>query len=118
MDTEVETVIDSTEVVTPVSEEEIISIISIYSELESVATTESIDSLKSITLPSLEEVRKRLSVKSNSQSVKEEECELIDCGSTAGGAHLNRGDLMRAYRLRRYARMRFWFVNDTGDLIT
>ena len=56
-------------------------------------------------------------MKSDSQSVKEEECELICCGSTAGGPHLNGGDLRRVYRLHRYARLRFCFVNDTGDLI-
>ena len=37
----------------------------------------------------------------NSRSVKTEEGELIDCGSTAGGPHLNGRDLRRAYRLRR-----------------
>jgi len=56
-------------------------------------------------------------VKSDSQSVKEEECELIHCGSIAGGPHLNGGDLRRVYRLRQYARLRSCFVNDTGDLI-
>jgi hypothetical protein len=44
---------------------------------------------ESVTPPSLEEVRKELSVKSDSQSVKEEECGRIYGGSTAGGPHLN-----------------------------
>ena len=42
----------------------------------------------------------------------------IDCGSTAWGPHLNGGDLRRVYRLQRYARLHFCFVNDTEDLIT
>jgi len=57
-------------------------------------------------------------VKSDSQSVKEEEGALIDRGSTAGGPRLNGGDLRRVYRLRRYARLRSCFVNDKRDLIT
>ena len=40
---------------------------------------------------------------------------LIDRGSTTGGPHLNGGDLRRLYHLRRYARLRSCFVNDTGD---
>jgi len=43
--------------------------------------------------------------------------EVIDHGSTAGGPHLNLGDLRRAKRLRRYARLRSCFVNDMGDWI-
>ena len=58
-------------------------------ELLQVAVTESIESLKSIIPLSLEEVCKKFSEKSDSQSVKEEECELIYCGSTAGRPHLN-----------------------------
>ena len=52
--------------------------------------------LKSITPPSLEEIRNKLSAESDSQSVKE-----AKGGSTAGGPHINGGDLMRAFRLRR-----------------
>ena len=37
-------------------------------------------------------------MKSDSQSVKEEECEIICCDSTTGGPHLNGGDLRRAFR--------------------
>jgi hypothetical protein len=86
VDTEVEDDNTIVDVITP-----------IFSGLETV----SIESLKSVTPPSLEEVRKELSVKSDSQSVKEEECEIIYCGSTAGGPHLKRGELRRAFRLRR-----------------
>ena len=73
---EVEAVNNKTEAVTPnFSEKEIgsISEAAFQSELESVAATESvavsesIESLKSITPPSLEEVRKKLLVKSDSQ---------------------------------------------------
>ena len=63
-----------------------------------------------ITPPSLEEVRKTLSVKSVSQSVKEEEDDSI-----AMEPHLNERDLKRADCLRRYARLRSCFVNNTGD---
>ena len=42
-----------------------------------------------------------LSELANLLSVNTEEDELIDCGSTAGGQHLNGGDLRRAYRLSR-----------------
>ena len=45
-------------------------------------------------------------MKSDSQSMKEEECELIYFSSTAGGPHLNGGELMRAERLQRYAHQR------------
>jgi hypothetical protein len=86
VDTEVEADNTIVDVITP-----------IFSGLETV----SIESLKSVTPPSLEEVRKELSVKSDSQSVKKEECELMNCGSTAGGPHLNVGDLRRSCRLRR-----------------
>ena len=73
VDTEIEADNTKVDVITP-----------IFSGLETVATTESIEALKSVTPPSLEEVRKDLSVKSDSQSVKEEECEKVYCGSTAG----------------------------------
>ena len=42
----------------------------------------------------------------DSQSVKTDKGELIDCGSTADGLHLILGDLRRADSLRRYARLR------------
>jgi hypothetical protein len=90
VDTEVKADNTKVDVITP-----------IFLGLETVATTKSTESLKSVTPPSLEEVRKELSVKSDSQSVKEEECEKIYCGSTAGGPHLNGEDLRRAERLRR-----------------
>ena len=88
-----------------------------------VTVRESIESLKSVNPPSLEEVSKKLSVKllselAETQSVKEEKGEVIYRGSTAGGPHLNWGDLRRAERLRRYARLRPHFVNDLGDGIT
>ena len=66
--------------------------------------------MKSITPPSLEEVRKKLSEKSDSQSLTEEQGEVIDRGSSARGP--------RAERLRRYARLRSCFVADLGDRIT
>jgi len=47
--------------------------------------------------------------------MKEEKSEVIDRGSTAGGPHLTGGELKRAERLRRYARLRFCFVADLGD---
>ena len=50
----------------------------------------------------------------NLPSVETEEGELIDCRSTAGGPHLNEKDLIRAARLRRYARLRSCSVNYTG----
>ena len=50
--------------------------------------------------------------------VKTEEGELVDCDSTAGGPHGNGKDFRRVYRLRRYARLRSCFLNDTGDLIS
>ena len=40
-----------------------------------------------MTPPSLEEVRKKLSEKSDSQSVKQEEGEVIDRGSTTSGPY-------------------------------
>ena len=96
VDTEVEDDNTKVDVITP-----IFSGLETESVSESVATIKSTESLKSVTPLSLEEVRKELSVKSYSQSVKEEEFERIYCGSTAGGPHLNGGDLMRAFRLRR-----------------
>ena len=94
VDNEVEA--DDTKTITP-----IFSGLETESVSESVATTKSIESLKSVTPPSLEEVRKELPLKSDSHSVKEEEGERIYCGSTAGGSHLNGGDLRRAFRLHR-----------------
>jgi len=63
-------------------------------ELLQVAVTESIESLKSITPPSLEDVTKKVSIKSlselaDSESVKRGEGDLIDRGSTARETHLN-----------------------------
>ena len=80
IDTKVEAGIDITELVTPT-----------FSELESVAATESIDareaieSLKSVTPPSVEEVL------ADSHSIEEEDSDVKDRGSTAGGLHLNGG---------------------------
>ena len=91
VDTKVEA--DNTKVITP-----IFSGLETESVSESVATTKSIES---VTHLSLEEVWNELSVKSDSQSVKEEEFERKYCGSTAGGPHLNGGELRRAFRLRR-----------------
>jgi hypothetical protein len=96
IDTEVETDNAKVDFITP-----IFSGLETESVSETVATTKSIESLKSVTPPSLEEVRKELSVKSDSQSVKEEEFERIYGGSTAGGPHLNGGDLRHEFRLRR-----------------
>ena len=115
MDNEVEAVIDRTDVVTPnFSEEEIGSI------LESVASTELIESLKSVISPSVEEVNEKVSMKllsevADSESVKPDEGEVIDRGSFAGGPDLILGYLKRAERLRRYAHLRSRFLNDTGD---
>ena len=72
-DTKVESLHGRAELVTPT-----------FSRLELVAATESIDARES-----------------DSQSVKEEEFERIYGGSTAGGPHINGGDLIRAFRLRR-----------------
>ena len=94
-DTEVEADNTKVNIITPIFSGLVTESIS-----ELVATTKSIESLKSVTPPSLEEVRKELLVKSDSQSVKEEERERIYCGSTAGGPHLNGGDVRRAFRLR------------------
>ena len=58
---------------------------------------------------------KSLSELADSQSVKPEEGEVKDCGSTAGGQHLNGGGLRRAECLRRHARLRSRFLNDIGD---
>ena len=44
--------------------------------------------------------------------VKTEQDELIDYDSTAGGPYLNVKDLRRAERLRQYARLRSCFVTD------
>ena len=96
VDTEVEADNTKFDVITP-----IFSGLETKSVSESVATIKSTESLKSVTPSSLEELRKELSVKSDSQSVKEEECGRIYCDSTAGGPHLNGGDLRRAFRLRR-----------------
>ena len=85
VDTEVEA--DNTKVITP-----------IFSGIVAASVSESVEF---VTPPSLEEVRKELSMKSDSQSLKEEECERIYCSSTAGGPHLNGGELRRAFRLRR-----------------
>ena len=59
-------------------------------DLLQVAVTKSVLSFKSVTPPSIEEVCKKLWVKSLSevvdlQSVKNEEDKVIDSGSTAGG---------------------------------
>jgi len=66
----------------------------LQSEFESVAVTELVESLKSVTPPSIEEVNKTVSIKSLSEfadslSVKTYEGEVIDRGSTAGVSHLN-----------------------------
>jgi len=70
----------------------------LQSELESVAATaiytrQSIELLKSVTPPSLEEVTKQVSTKSltelaDSQSVKLDESQVIESGSTTGEPHL------------------------------
>ena len=89
-----------------------------FSKLESVATTEPIDAneaietLRYVTLLSVEEVL------ADSQSEKEEESEVIDRGSTAGWSHLNWGELRRAERLRRYGGLHYCFIVDFGDGIT
>ena len=54
-----------------------------------------------------------LSELADSHSVKQDDSVVIDRGSTAGGPHLNRGELRRAERLRRYARLRSYFVDNT-----
>ena len=51
----------------------------------------------------------------DSRSVKPDEGEVIDCGSTVGGPHLNLGGLRRAEQLRRYTHLRSYFVNDVED---
>jgi len=84
VDTEIEADNTKVHVITPIFSEIVRESVS-----ESVATTESIESLKFVTPPSLEEIRKELLAKSDSQSVKEDECEIIYCGSTAGGPPLN-----------------------------
>ena len=58
-------------------------------------------------------------MQSDSKSVKEEECELIYCGCTAGGPHWNWGEKRCTEEgLRRYARLRSCFVTDVWDGIT
>ena len=79
--------------------------------------------MKSVNPPSLGGVIKKVSIKplselADSQSVKPEEGEVMNHGSIAGEPHLNLGDLKRAERLQRYARLRPCFVDDVENLIT
>jgi len=53
-----------------------------------------------------------------SLSIKSDDGEVIDRGSTAGGSHLNPENFRRALRLRRYARQRSCFFADLGNEIT
>ena len=82
----------------------------IFSGLETESISESVSLSEFESVNSSNKNGFSLSELANSPSVK-----TVEGGSIARGPHLNGEDLRRAYRLRRYARLRSCFVNDTED---